>query len=249
MEIITFGGGERLLYCQNRLKRKASSRLGKIILLPIPSVGRDGLIKGSGIPLQAVADTAEEGSLVAGYALPECLAESLSEVGSLVYDAARDEDFLLENARLTAHGALGHILSDLKKDVSALRVALVGYGRIGSEMLRLLLFLGAEVTLLTTRESVAKELGEMGVSARVLDGGAALSDFDLVINTAPARLFDEKTPGIFDCPIFDLASGDVLPSLPNIKKLPALPEKMYPETAGEKYADAILRAFFPEVTG
>ena len=133
--------------------------------------------------------------------------------------------------------------------MSALRVALVGYGRIGSEMLRLLLFLGAEVTLLTTRESVAKELGEMGVSARVLDGGAALSDFDLVINTAPARLFDEKTPGIFDCPIFDLASGDVLPSLPNIKKLPARPEKMYPETAGEKYADAILRAFFPEVTG
>lgn len=249
MEIITFGGGERLLYCQNRLKQRASSRLGKIILLPIPSVGRDGFIKGSSIPLWSVVDTAEEGSLVAGYALPECLVESLSEAGSFVYDAARDEDFLMENARLTAHGALGHILSDLKKDVSALRVAIVGYGRIGSELLRLLLFLGAEVNLLTTRESAAKELGEMGVSARVLDGRADLSGFDLVINTAPARLFNEETPGISDCQIFDLASGDVLPSLPNIKKLPALPGKMYPETAGERYADAILRAFSPEVMG
>jgi len=249
MEIITFGGGERLLYCQNRLKQIASANLGKIVLLPIPSVSRDGFIKGSSIPPRSVIDAADEGSLVARYALPECLVESLLEAGSFVYDAETDEDFLLENARLTAHGALGHILSDLKKDVSALRVAIVGYGRIGAEMLRLLLFLGAEITLLTTRERVARELGEMGVSARFLDGRADLSGFDLVINTAPARLFDEKTPGIFDCQIFDLASGDVLPSLPNIKKLSALPEKMYPETAGEKYADAILRAFFSEVTG
>ena len=248
MEIITFGGGERLLYCQNRLKQRSSARLGKIILLPIPSVSGEGFIKGSSTPLSSVADAAEEGSFVAGYALPDRLVESLTEAGSFVYDAARDEDFLLENARLTAHGALGHILSDLKKDVAALRVAIVGYGRIGSETLRLLLFLGAEVTLLTTRERVARELGEMGVSARVLDGRTNLSDFDLVINTAPARLFDEATEGIKDRPIFDLASGDVLPHLPNVKKLPALPEKMYPETSGEQYADAILKAFSLEVT-
>ncbi len=243
MEIITFGGGERLLYCQNKLKQRVSADLGRIILLPIPSVSRDGFIKGSNVLRESVVEAAEEGSLVAGYALPDDFRESLSEAGSFVYDAAMDEDFLLENARLTAHGALGHILSDLKKDVSALRVAIVGYGRIGSEMLRLLLFLGADVTLLTTRESVARELGAMGAFARLIDASVSLSGFDLVINTAPARLFDETTAGISDCPIFDLASGDVLPSLPNIIKLPALPEKMYPQTAGEVYAEAIVKAF------
>lgn len=243
MEIITFGGGERLLYCQNKLKQTAGTDFDRLILLPIPSVSCDGFIKGTRVLPQSVTDVATEGSLVAGYALPSDFSESLLEAGSLVYDAAKDEDFLLENARLTAHGALGHILTNLKKDVSALRVAVVGYGRIGSEMLRLLLFLGAAVTVLTTRESAAKELGEMGVSAWVLDGRADISGFDLVINTAPARLFDEKTPGISDCPLIDLASGDVLPALPNIKKLAALPEKMYPETAGEKYADAIAKAF------
>ena len=243
MEIITFGSGVRLELCRRALSRCVLSPLERLIVLPVPSAGAQGCIKGTDIPLSEAVRLSGKGSAVAGYGLPSELCRELFAEGAAVYDAAEDEEFLLENARLTANAALGHILSDFKTDVSEMKVAIVGYGRIGSYLVKELLFLGASVTVFTTRRSVAEGLCSAGVSAREVSDEGGFSGFDLVINTAPARLFSENTAGISDRTVYDLASGSFLPPLSNIKKLSALPEKNYPETAGRLYAKGIMRAF------
>ena len=115
---------------------------------------------------------------------------------------------------------------------------MVGYGRIGISLIRWLLLFGAEVVLYTNRESVALEVGEMGLSSYLIGKDVDFSGLDILINTAPARqispsdLSDKTT-------IIDLASGKIFDDIPRLVKLSSIPDAFYPISAGRLYADAI----------
>ena len=149
-----------------------------------------------------------------GYNIPDALGDMLAERGAHIYDAGLDEAFLVENAEVTARGALGRILCELPRDISEQKIALVGYGRIGQRLTRLLLFLGASVTVYTRREQTRLELAMSGVSAELLREECELSGFDMIINTAPARIMSEESARrlALDTRIFDLASGNNFPA-------------------------------------
>jgi dipicolinate synthase subunit A len=160
-------------------------------------------------------------------------------MGAPIFDASLDEEFLLENARISAEGALGYILTHSVKAMGDMKIGIVGYGRIGKEMTRLCLFLGANIRLYTARESVVIELGEMGIDARLIDGDNGLDELDILINTTPKRQITEsEIPG--GIPIIDLASGSIFEPSERLIKLTSIPEAFYPETAGRLYAGAIL---------
>ncbi len=233
MEIISFGGGERQRVCENILRE--APVCGRLLLLPIPTTRDKKYISGSDIPLNDLPAMLNEQTKVAGYAVPSGLFPE-----DRVYDASLDEDFLLENACLTAKGTLGYLLTHVDRDISELNIGVVGYGRIGKPLLRLLLLLGAKPIMLTTRRSVAIELSEMGIGARVLDENTLLSDMDIIINTAPARLIDEKKLSDKTL-IIDLASGKVFDPCERLVKLSSVPSEMYPVSAGRLYASGILK--------
>lgn len=245
MEIITFGVGRRLMRCASELSLfSGECKYDRLILLPIPSTRDKVNVSGTELSLREAVSSADEGTLVAGYGLPKDICDEVIGRGASVYDAERDEDFLEENAVVTAHGTLGHILSNYSEDIADLRIGIIGYGRIGAALLRLLLFIGADVRVYTTRSSVAESLGEMGVCCEVIYKGCDFAENDLIINTAPAKIIDEKsvTEELSGIEIIDLASGKIFPSAPNVTKLASVPDKMYPETAGRIYAKYILRA-------
>lgn len=249
MEIRTFGDTRRQHECEARLRLDGrSSPYKKLILLPIPT-SRDGIhISGTDIPLNSVISEAGDGVFVVGYNIPEPFASQLIDLGSHVYDAGLDERFLCDNADLTARGALGKILCDFEKDVSELRCAVIGYGRIGSRLSRYLLFLGAEVTVFTGKAALHRSLIFDGVDARLIKDGEELSGFDLIINTAPARLIPESVCRDMPCDakILDLASGKFVPDYPCVKKMSSVPDAMYPITAGGLYAKYISEYLFCE---
>lgn len=245
MEIITFGIGRRLMRAATVLSEFCSpSAFSRLVLLPIPTTKDGILVTGTDLPLEGIIPDVTQGTLVAGYGIPDYISERINSLGAYVYDAAGDEDFLLENAEVTAHGALGHILSDYSEDISEIKIGIIGYGRIGSALLRLLLFMGAEVRVYTTKPGVAKALGEDGVMCEIITGGTDWTKNELIINTAPAKLIDEKMLDgeLKNTRILDLASGKIFPDLPGITKLSSIPEKMYPETAGKIYARCVKRA-------
>ena len=241
MKISAFGESGRVRECERRIRMLTGEPLySHLFILPIPTT-RDGVhINGTDTPLASLLDSAREGVLVAGYSIPEDIRDMLVSRGADVIDASLFEDFLTVNADITARGAIGHVLTESVRDLTDMRIAVIGYGRIGSRLVRYLLFLGADVTVLSCRESMCRELSLLGVPA-ALTGECPLSDFDIIINTAPAPvLTDSDISSLREgARVIDLASGRFLPSAPCVTKLASIPEAMYPVSAGGVYAEYI----------
>lgn len=227
--------------CERLLSNALCDRQGRLILLPIPTTRDNIYITGTDRSLKSILPLLSSDTCLCGYGIPYLLTEGARGAGAFVFDASECESFLLENARLTAKGALGYILTNFPRDISKMNIGIVGYGRIGREMLRLCLLLGGRLTVYTTRESVAIELCEAGVPCRVIDNLTDFSTLDLLINTAPARQIDEeKLPD--NLSIIDLASGNIFEPSAKLTKLSSVPDSFYPVTAGGLYAQAIIKA-------
>ena len=177
-----------------------------------------------------------------GYDIPKGCIEVLEDRGATVCDALGDEIFLSRNAELTALGTLGVMLTSSKKAISELRVGIIGYGRIGKQLLRILLFLGAEVKVFTRKNSTRVDLCSYGVDAEMSSEGN-YGGLDFLINTAPEQILDEKKTrrALADGRIIELASGVNFPDLSGITRLGGIPGLMYPISAGRIYAEAALR--------
>ncbi len=244
MEIRIIGAGERLLSAERILSLYGESLKHKrLIVLPVPTSKDKKYITGTAALIADIPDQCSEGVLVAGYEIPAAICTQISERGGEVCDAGRDEKFLSDNAALTANGALGRILVDFLKDISDLKIGIIGYGRIGSRLAERLLFLGAEVFVFTGNRETRLSLSTCGIKSSLYGEWEDLLGCDLVINTAPARLMpDEILLELLNMGrLYDLASGNIFPKHPSVEKLSGLPEKMYPITAGRLYAEFILR--------
>lgn len=240
MEIRSFGVGRRLRECERLLSDALAGLSGRLILLPIPTTRDDKYISGTDVSLESTLPLFSADTALIGYNIPRKIALAAAESGASVFDAALDEEFLIENARISANGALGYLLTHISRDILDMKIGIVGYGRIGREMLRLCLLFGGEVRVYTTRESVALELGESGVRAEVISGETDFSELDILINTAPARQIDEsRLPPSLE--IIDLASGVIFEPSARLTKLSSIPDAFYPETAGRLYAECAQR--------
>ena len=241
MNIEIFGGSER-----QHAAKDVISEIGveneSVKILPIPS-SRDGYrITGTEIQLDDFLKNLNRESFVIGYGLPQRFKESIESIGAMLYDAGKDEDFLLENAYITAIGALSYILGTSKKIPKDVSFGIVGYGRIGSALVRMLLFFGARVKIFSSKKLTRIELGLCGIDSPEIElaslEASAFDDLDVVFNTAPTNLshiFPKKRvpEGMR---VIDLASGDSFPGVLGVEYLPSLPDRMYPESAGAAYA-------------
>lgn len=242
MTVFTYDDSKRAGACRDFLL--SSGRMDKykmLTILPIPTT-RDGVhLTGSGVTLASLCLEAEPGEIYLGYGIPAFLSDSLSSAGAVVVDASLDGEFLLENARLTALATLAYILSRGDVSVDNLSVGVVGYGRIGRELVRLLLSVGARVRVFSTRRETVLCLSSSGVDATLVTGGDPIPAVDILVNTAPAKIFDENSPVRPDMDILELASGNFFGEA-RVTRLPSLPSRYYPVTAGRLYGAALLRA-------
>ena len=241
MSIETYGTGERL-----RVAAGLSVPFGierRIVLLPVPTT-RDGItVASTDILLSDVFDGAGENTYIFGYGIPIAYVEALRSVGATVHDLSFDEDYLIENASLTALGCLGYILTTSRRAPHESSYGIIGYGRIGEAMARLLLFLGARVTVFTTRDALRHSLCEMGLGARSMDSPLDTRGIDVLINTAPRDLRTEFSHGLpLGMRLIELASGENFAGVEGVERLPGIPERYFPESAGRTYAAAVKRA-------
>ena len=242
MEIKVIGAGGRLLECAARLGEcSAAGQYRRAVILPIPSSRDKKYITGTDIPLSSLSEHICEGDLVVGYGITDSVCAEIARCGAHIYDLSLDEEFLSENAILTAKGALGVILTDYPCEPADMKIGIIGYGRIGSALLSLLLFVGASPKIYTTRASVCLSLCESGVDAELVSEGTDFSELDLIVNTAPAKTVSDESLLLLpeEVKILDLASGKIFPDLPKVRKLASIPETMYPKTGGKIMAKYI----------
>lgn len=119
------------------------------------------------------------------------------------------EELQVMNAVPTAEGALEIMLRELPVTIFGVKVLITGFGRIGEVMARMLVSLGASVTVGARRyEQLAKARGA-GCDAVLIDElEETLPVYEAVINTVPAAIFDRKRLLMLkkDCLVIDLAS-------------------------------------------
>ena len=241
MNIEIFGESERVREAA-RILSDEECKFDSIKLLPVPS-SRDKIhITGTEIQLNEFQKGLCQDDFVVGYALPYEFRECLDLAGIKYYDASLDEDFLLENAYVTAIGTLAYILGKDNRIPRDMKFGVIGYGRIGRALSEILLFLGARLKIFSSKKLTRIELGFFGIESNEIE----LSDFeepklqglDFVLNTAPTNLsylFPEKcVPD--GMRVIDLASGDSFPGVFGIEYLPSLPDRMFPKSAGKIYA-------------
>ncbi len=251
MKIENYGTGERCAETMRLLidwssKEKAPG-VERVILLPIPTT-RDGIrLCGSEIVLSDILRDVGAGDLVVGYSLPNGATEYIASRGARLCDVAKDEEFLDKNAELTAVGTVEYLLTVSSRAPADMTVGIIGYGRIGGHLARILLFLGAKIIIYTSKNLTRVELGALGVENRGIDYSAPdLGDtdtLDVLINTAPTRLSacfpDGKIPPRLA--VIELASGNNFAGVEGVVRLPSIPERSYPRSAGRAYFRAIER--------
>ena len=227
------------IICQRGLPYK------RLLLLPIPTTKDGVVVNGTDVTLDSLTLGVGVGDAVAGYGLPSRFVDKLTARGARVYDAMYDEQFQQKNAELTVIGALGDIITAKDRAPSDVTYGIIGYGRIGSALLKYLLMLGASATVFTRRESVRIALGEWGIKS---SSSTRLEDYmalDVLINTAPTTITDARGVGaLYDAgvSVFDLASGENFDHSDKVVRLPGVPDRVYPKSAGEAYANALCDA-------
>lgn len=178
------------------------------------------------------------------------LIEDVKLSGLYIRDYYQREDFLIPNALLTAEGAVSIALKEYGKSIFSSRCLVVGFGRIGKILAKLLKNMGAKVTV-SARSIKDVSLAKIsGFETTNVSKISEKADFDLIFNTVPAPVLNEDVLGylISARMIIDLASApggtDKLAAEElGIKLISALgiPGKCFPEAAGEIIADVIYK--------
>ena len=178
------------------------------------------------------------------------LIEDVKPSGLYIRDYYQREDFLIPNALLTAEGAVSIALKEYGKSIFSSRCLVVGFGRIGKILAKLLKNMGAKVTV-SARSVKDVSLAKIsGFETTNVSKISEKTDFDLIFNTVPALVLNEGVLGYLSSArmIIDLASSpggtDKLAAEKlGIKLIPALgiPGKCFPEAAGEIIADVIYK--------
>ncbi len=174
----------------------------------------------------------------------------LLAVRNLTYDYAKNEEFLIKNAQITAEGALDIIFSETPFSVFGSNILITGYGRIGKILSRHCKALGAEVFVAARNE---RDLSWIELSGchplRYDDLNDRLSKFEIIVNTVPKQIFGkEQLLRIHpECLLVDLASVPGGIDMESAKEIGlktiwalSLPGKVAPYSSGNIIADTLM---------
>lgn len=157
-------------------------------------------------------------------------------------DLLKDDIFLAKNAAITAECALQVAAPYLTATYADSPALILGWGRIGKHLARLLDSLRCKVTVAARRESDRALLKSFGYHAvDFSEVTQILPDLRILFNTVPLQLLDRKILDLQkDIIKIDLAS---LPGMVCEDIIPArgLPGKYAPESSGKLIAQTICR--------
>lgn len=247
MNIEKYGESKRCRIAKELFERTIDKL--HLVFLPIPTSKDGKFINGSTTALEKILDGCDENTIIVGYKIPIGICDRIVSLGARYLDLCFDEKFVLDNAILSAQGALGYILSSFDTSVSDMKIGIVGYGRIGKALFSMISFLGGHARIYTTNEKNALELSENGAEVRLGVGDVRdFSGLDLLINTAPTDLSLSFENGVIPdgMRVIELASGENFKGIEGVERLASIPEIMYPVSGGNIYYQAILR-FLKEV--
>lgn len=199
------------------------------LLLPVPSFDPDGSIKGGGYLNELLAMLPKDITVIGGNL--QSVPDDYPKI-----DLLQDPVYLAKNAAITAHCAIKAALNHLPCTLEDCSVLIIGWGRIGKCLARLLRQMDAHVTVAARKEADRAALLSLGYDA--ID----IPDLDpkpyrLIFNTAPYPVL----PNCNSCALkIDLASTPGITGS-DVIWAKGLPSKDAPESSGKLIAEHIIK--------
>lgn len=163
-----------------------------VVVLPYPMCERDGLLFtplcGQQISMREVlSETAKARCVVGGKGA------RLWVVGA--YDPGEDKGFVMENAEITAEGAVFCAMRDGKGEIMRSKCVILGCGRIARFLSHKLGDLGANVVVAARKDAdraYVRSSGWQAISFDTQELGNALAQADFVFNTVPQPVLHQE---------------------------------------------------------
>ncbi len=276
--ILVLGGDSRQTFLAKRLKDKGhnvycygfnlfdNTELNKIsclkevknridvLVLPIISSNDDKTVNApffdGEITLNEAITTLKQHSIVVGGNLSKSLKTLFFEHGHFSVDYYIRDELKIKNCIPTAEGALSIAIEEMPITVSGSKVLIIGFGRVAKACAKLFKALDSNVTVCARSINAfawSELYGYKSVEIDKVD--SSLSDYDLIINTVPAKILDKEKLSKIDknALVIDLASKPGGVDFDNARQLGlktiwalSLPGKVAPVTSGQIIADTIL---------
>ncbi len=200
------------------------------LLLPVPSFEAEGIVRGGSDICHVLALLPKDITIVGGNLEHPALA------GYKTIDLLKDPDYTAANAGITAHCAVELAMNQLPVTFQSQPVLVIGWGRIGKCLARLLQQMGANVTVAARKEAdraLLRTLGYGAVDTQALDP----LPYRVIFNTVPQMLLPVCRGNALK---IDLASRQGMGGN-DVIWARGLPGKDAPESSGELIAKTIIR--------
>ncbi len=219
--------------------------MSEVIILPLPCLTPKGLIPApfakEDISLNAELISAMKGKKLFCGMKPrlEAVCPELLPCASDYYDR---EEFAVLNALATAEGALEIAMRSFEGTINGAKCLVCGYGRIGKALTKMLVSMGADLTVSARKSSDLAWIELSGAKAIRTEDLYQLGGFDIIFNTIPAHILSCVLLAkiALHAVVIDLASGEGGVDKYAAKRLGithihalSLPGKAAPKTAGE----------------
>ena len=197
------------------------------LLLPVPSMESPEQIKGGQNLYELLQHLPEDITIIGGN-LPELQ-------GYKVIDLLKDDVYVAENASITAYCAITIALGKLPVTLKGCKCLVIGWGRIGKCLARLLKDMGAIVTV-AARKAADRAMAEALGFASADTADIHPESYRVIFNTAPELILPQCHANALK---IDLASKPGITG-PDVIWARGLPGKDTPESAGYLMAQRIL---------
>ena len=167
------------------------------VVLPFPRAGQDGYIPApwamTPITVSRVAGLIGPGTIVMAGALDAELKDAASRKEWRLLLPSSDTDYEERNAMPSAEGAIYAAMQKANYTICGSRCLIIGPGRIGRELARMLLGLGAHVTVAGRSPEKLASVATLGAVTITMEELPRVAwEIDILFNTAPSPVAGEE---------------------------------------------------------
>jgi dipicolinate synthase subunit A len=235
----------------------------QVVILPIPGPDQQGRVKTLKEPGEITftieaAKKISPGTLVLVGIAQEFLHRWALQMKWKLIEVAQMDEYAILNSIPTAEGALKIAIEELPITIHHSRSFVLGFGRLGKTLARMLQALGAQTTVVARSDAHLARVFEMGCRAVPFSELAAvISEAEIVFNTVPALVLTRNILSLVpkDVLIIDLASAPGGTDFQAAEELgikailaPGLPGKVAPATSGKILAQIVPRLILRELS-
>jgi dipicolinate synthase subunit A len=184
---------------------------GDYIIAPIPLSRDDIKINGEILTLDEIFDLPNiKDKIIFSGAISNNIKEKMNQNNVEYHDLMELDEVAILNGIPTAEGAIATAMEITDFTLCSSNVLVMGYGRIGKILSKMLHGIGSNVYVEARKEKDLAEIRAMGyIPINLTDLDKYLDKFNIIFNTVPTMLLDKDKLNIIDkkCSIIDLASS------------------------------------------